>query len=74
MALQERAVLVGGGDDLQLAVPDEPAPSRAELLRGGFVELFLEILKAAEVFFDLVGDGALGSPPPFGFMMAQNML
>src|SRR5579872_3254333 len=41
-SLGKRAVLVSGGDDLQLAVPDQPAPAGAELLRGGFVELLFE--------------------------------
>ena len=39
-ALAERVVLVGGGDDLELAaLEDEPTPAGAELLRGGLIEM-----------------------------------
>src|SRR6185437_8175842 len=53
MPLGKRVVLVRRGDDLQFAaIPDEPSPPRAELLRGGIVELLLQIVKAAKVLLD----------------------
>src|SRR5271165_2335423 len=55
VARGERAVLVRGGDDLELAVENQPAPSGAELLGGGFVEQLLEVFKGAEVLDDLLG-------------------
>src|SRR6185437_16408833 len=61
MALQEWAVLIGCGDDLQLAaIVDQPAPAGAKLFGGGFVELLLEILEAAKILLDLVCDLAGG--------------
>ena len=74
-ALGERVVLVGGGDDLELAgLEDEPAPAGAELLGGGFVEQLLEVLEVAEVGLDLGGDGAGGRRrAASGLMMCQNM-
>ena len=58
-ALQMRVVLVGSGDDLQLAaLPDEPAPAGAELLGGGFIELLGEVGKGTEVSVDLLLDDA----------------
>jgi len=60
MALRDRVVLIGCGDDLQLAaLEDEPAPAGAELLGGGLVELLLEVVEGAEVLLDLFGDLAL---------------
>ena len=60
-ALAQRRVLVGGGDDLELAAgEDQPAPAGAELLGGGLVEGLLEGLEVAEVGFDLRGDGTGG--------------
>src|SRR6202034_3902055 len=56
VSLRQRAVLVRTRNDLQLSIPDQPAPPGAELFRGGFVELLLEILKAAKVFLDLLAD------------------
>ncbi len=61
VSLRERGILVGGGDDLQLAaVQNEPAPSGAELLCRGFVELLLKGLEIAEVLLDLLADFAGG--------------
>ena len=56
-AVGEGGVLVGLGDDFELAaLVDEEAPAGAELLGGGFVEELLEVGEAAEVLGDLVGD------------------
>ena len=61
VALRERVVLVGGGNDLEFAaLEDEPAPAGAELLGGGLIEGLLEAFEVAEVGFDLLGDGAAG--------------
>jgi hypothetical protein len=58
-ALRDRVVLVGGGDDGELAgFEDEPAPAGAELLGGGLVEQLLERFEVAEVGLDLRGDVA----------------
>ena len=66
-AVGEGRILVGLGDDFELAtLVDEEAPARAELFGGGFVELLLEILEAAKVGLDLVGDGAFGLAAAFG--------
>src|SRR5579864_5070590 len=60
-ALREGRILVGGGDDLELAAGENhPTPTGAELLGGGFVEGLLERLEIAEVGGDLIGDGASG--------------
>src|SRR5271170_5200025 len=49
-ALGEGVVLVGGGEDGELAaLEDEPAPAGAELFGGGLVEGLLEGLEVAEV-------------------------
>jgi hypothetical protein len=57
VALRERVVLIGGGDDLEFAaLVDEPAPAGAELLGSGLVECFLKSSKDAEVLLDLLGD------------------
>jgi hypothetical protein len=65
--VRERVVLVGGGDDLELAAfEDEPAPAGAELLGGGLVEGLLEGLEVAEVGLDLGGDGAGGLAAALG--------
>src|ERR1035441_5110626 len=60
-ALREGRVLVGCGDDLELAcLEDQPTPAGAELLGGGLVEGLLEGLKVAEISDDVGGDGAGG--------------
>src|SRR6516165_671181 len=42
-ALAQRRVLIGSGDDFELAaLNDEPAPAGAELLGGGFIKGFFE--------------------------------
>ena len=74
-ALRDGVVLVGRGDDGELAaLEDEPAPAGAELLGGGLVELLLEGLEVAEVGLDLLAIAPEGSPPPLGFMICQNMV
>src|ERR1039458_7737576 len=66
-AVGEGRVLVGGGDDGELAgLEDEPAPAGAELLGGGFVEELLEALEVAEVGLDLGGDVAMRLAAAFG--------
>ncbi len=63
-ALGEGRVLVGGGEDLELARgEDQPAPAGAELLGCGLVEGLFEGFEAAEVGGDLRGDGPVGAPP-----------
>jgi len=58
-ALGDGIVLVGGGDDGELAgFEDEPAPAGAELLGGGLVEQLLEGFEVAEVGLDLGRDVA----------------
>src|SRR5579883_115244 len=75
VSLRERGILVGGGDDLQLAaVPNEPAPSGAELLCRGFVELLLKGLEIAEVLLDLLADFAGGFTSALHFIICQNMV
>src|ERR1035438_7753349 len=61
VALGEGRVLVGRGDDLELAAGEaQPAPAGAELLGGGLVEGLLEGLEVAEISGDLGGNGAGG--------------
>src|SRR5580704_6753544 len=56
-ALRDGVVLVGGGDDGELAgFEDEPAPAGAELLGGSLVEELFEAFKVAEVGLDLGRD------------------
>ena len=67
MALDQRAVLVGCGNDLQLAaVIDQPAPTGTKLLGRGFVELLFEVFEAAKVLLDLFGDLAGGLSSALG--------
>ena len=62
-----RVVLVGGGDDVEFAaLEDEPAPAGAELLGGGFVEVFFEGFEVAEVGLDLLRDVAGGLAAALG--------
>src|ERR1039458_5483613 len=66
-AIGEGTVLVGGGDDGELAgLEDEPAPAGAELLGGGLVEELFEALEVAEVGLDLGGDVAMRLAAAFG--------
>src|ERR1039457_3634748 len=66
-AIGEGTVLVGGGDDGELAgLENEPAPAGAELLGGGLVEELLEGLKVAEVGLDLRGNSAVGVAAALG--------
>ena len=58
-ALRQGRILVGSGDDFELAAGQhKPAPAGTELLGRGFVEGLLEGLEVAEVVRDLLGDGA----------------
>src|ERR1035438_9731939 len=58
VALGQGRILVGGGDDPELAADkDDPSPAGAELLGGGLIEGLLEGFEVAEVGGDLVGDG-----------------
>src|SRR5271155_3576216 len=60
-ALHQRAVLIGSGGDSELAaIPKDPAPAGAELLRRGVVELLLEGFEVAEVLANLRGNLAGG--------------
>ena len=61
-ALHEGVVLVGGGDDGEVAVcfEDEPGPAGAEALGGGFGELLFEVGEGAKVFGEGGGEGGVG--------------
>src|SRR5205085_1028371 len=63
--VHERAVLVGVALDRQLAlaVGDEPGPAAAELPDGGLLQLFLELVIAAERALDRIGDASAGIAP-----------
>ena len=67
-ALAQGRILVGGGDDLELAaLADEPAPAGAELLGGGLIEVFLKASKSPKSLVDLVSEGAGGRAATAGF-------
>src|SRR6202035_5510912 len=65
--LGNRVVLVGGGENLDVAaaLADQPYPSAAELLDSGIVEFGLKILEVAESLLDGIGDGAAGVAAAF---------
>ncbi len=75
-ALADGIVLVGCGNDLNFAlgVAGQPDPAAAELLYAGLIELRLETLKSPNVFEMASAICPLGSPPPFGFIICQNMV
>src|SRR5262249_35440124 len=51
----ERVVLIGGGDDFQLAIVyDQPGPTAAESAHTGGFELFLESVETVERGFNIV--------------------
>src|SRR5699024_10657811 len=59
LAIGERAVLVRGTNDLQLAVIDnEPSPAGAELASCRLLELFLHLVDRAEGLVDRLGEVA----------------
>src|SRR6185295_7866680 len=63
----DRVVLVGRGDNFQLAVVDhQPGPAAAETAHAGGFKLLLEGLQAAE-------GGIEGAPPALGAMSFQNI-
>src|SRR5207302_8319564 len=66
--LRKRAVLVGRGDDLHIAVrlAGQPYPATAELLGTGIVELALEVFERTESLLDHVGNGTAGVTTTFG--------
>ena len=75
-AVGEGAILVGGRGDGQFAVgaDDQPRPARAETLGARIVEGRFELIEAAEVEVMALARSPVGSPPPLGFMICQNML
>jgi len=75
-ALGNGAVLIRSGNDFYFAftIAGKPNPSAAELTYAGGVEFFLEGFEVAEGLLDYLAMGPVGSPPPWGFMMFQNMV
>jgi hypothetical protein len=69
IAVGERVVLVGGGDNLELAAlgAHQPHPAATEQLGAGIVELLLEIGEAAKSLFDSFGDFAGWLAAALGF-------
>src|ERR1043166_2107219 len=54
-------VLVGSGDDFELATVDhQPGPTAAEPAHAGGLELFFERIETAERGFDVVGQFSAG--------------
>ena len=61
LAFHQRAVLIGGGSDLELAaVVQQPCPAGAEARGARGVELLLELIEAAECAVDGLGQRAAG--------------
>ena len=57
VAVHQRAVLIWGGDDFELAilVLDQPCPSTAETAYTRSTEFFFKLIEAPERGFDVVG-------------------
>src|SRR5205807_1447441 len=62
LALHQRAVLIGGRDDVELArfVLDQPRPARAEACGSGGGKFLLELIEPAEGTHNGLGDLSLG--------------
>src|SRR6185312_1137980 len=59
--IHQRVILVRGGSDLQLAIPDDqPRPAASKTRQPGGIQLFLQTVDTAESTVDLVQQFAGG--------------